>query len=499
METKANYIATGAFTLAVIVGAFGFIFWFQNTGRSTAQATYRVVFDGSVSGLRTGAAVLFNGIRVGEVAELALDAADPHKVVAVIALGRTVPVRADTKVGLQFQGLTGLAEVSLAGGSVDAAPLTADAGTPPTLYADASATADVTQQARDVLARIDGMVAANESALHLSLRNIETVTSTLADNSARLDKVMEGLQNLAGGTDGNGQIGRAADFDPASCRRSRQEHQRDFSRAVAVFQFRAEGIPGLRHRRPAHLGRAEQGDQKYRPASEPADLRALIVCRLRRNFGVVVERHDARIRQRPRRAFVIGPIDDLEAAVLVLDQRRAAFHPIAAIHVADAEIVVHHRVMDMAADHAVDLVAMRFRGQRLLEGADIVHRVLDLVLGPLRQRPVAKAEAAAHGVEIAVDQDGEVVGRIAEERQPARVLDHHVEHVAVHDQITAAVGGVVDRGLDHFDAAKMSAVIIAQEFVVIAGHVDDARALARLAQTASAPRRCVVAASTSRI
>jgi phospholipid/cholesterol/gamma-HCH transport system substrate-binding protein len=213
METKANYIATGVFTLAVIVGAFGFIFWFQNTGRSTAQATYRVVFDGSVSGLRTGAAVLFNGIRVGEVADLALDAADPHKVVAVIALGRTVPVRADTKVGLQFQGLTGLAEVSLAGGSVDAAPLTADAdaGTPPTLYADASATADVTQQARDVLARINGLVADNESALHLSLRNIETVTSTLADNSARLDKVMEGLQSLAGSGDGNGQIGRAAD------------------------------------------------------------------------------------------------------------------------------------------------------------------------------------------------------------------------------------------------------------------------------------------------
>src|SRR5580704_8235789 len=91
METKANYIATGVFTLAVIVGAFGFIFWFQNAGRSAAQATYRVVFDGSVSGLRTGAAVLFNGIRVGEVAELALDAADPHKVVAVIALGRSVP------------------------------------------------------------------------------------------------------------------------------------------------------------------------------------------------------------------------------------------------------------------------------------------------------------------------------------------------------------------------------------------------------------------------
>src|ERR1700747_1736668 len=104
METKANYIATGAFTLAVIVGAFGFIFWFQNTGRSTAQATYRVVFDGSVSGLRTGAAVLFNGIRVGEVTELRLDPAAPRAVVAMVSLEKNVAVRADTAVSLEYQG-----------------------------------------------------------------------------------------------------------------------------------------------------------------------------------------------------------------------------------------------------------------------------------------------------------------------------------------------------------------------------------------------------------
>jgi phospholipid/cholesterol/gamma-HCH transport system substrate-binding protein len=211
METKANYIVTGAFTLAVIVGAFGFVFWFQSSGRGGEHATYRIVFDGSVAGLRTGASVLFNGIRVGEVAELALDTKDPRKVVALIAVDRTVPVRDDTKVGLDFQGLTGLAEVSLTGGSADAAPLVAQGGQPPTILAGANATADVTQQARDVLTRIDGLVAANEMVLRSSLRNIETVTSTLADNSQRLDKVMLGLQNLIGGTDGNGQIGQAAD------------------------------------------------------------------------------------------------------------------------------------------------------------------------------------------------------------------------------------------------------------------------------------------------
>jgi phospholipid/cholesterol/gamma-HCH transport system substrate-binding protein len=55
METRANYIVTGAFTLAVIVGVFGFIFWFQNTAGGGERSSYRVVFVGSVSGLRVRA------------------------------------------------------------------------------------------------------------------------------------------------------------------------------------------------------------------------------------------------------------------------------------------------------------------------------------------------------------------------------------------------------------------------------------------------------------
>jgi phospholipid/cholesterol/gamma-HCH transport system substrate-binding protein len=139
METRANYIVTGAFTLAVIVGVFGFIFWFQNTAGGGERSSYRVVFAGSVSGLRTGSAVLFNGIRVGRVSGLGLDAHDPRKVVATISVERAVPVRADTKVALTYQGLTGLAEVALTGGAPDAALLVADSGGPSTLYAQAAA------------------------------------------------------------------------------------------------------------------------------------------------------------------------------------------------------------------------------------------------------------------------------------------------------------------------------------------------------------------------
>jgi len=239
METKANYIVTGMFTLAVIIGAFGFIYWFENSSRGGEHATYRVVFDGSVSGLRTGAAVLFNGIRTGEVADLALDERDPRKVAAVITLDRMVPVRADTKVGLEFQGLTGLAEISLTGGAADAAPIVAQAGTAPTLYADAAATSDVTQQARDVLTRIDGLVAENETVLRASLRNIETVTTNLAQNSERLNNVMSGLENLTGSGDSNGQIGQAAD----SIRRLADDLDKNTTEISAgLAQFSSSGL-----------------------------------------------------------------------------------------------------------------------------------------------------------------------------------------------------------------------------------------------------------------
>ena len=209
METRANYIVTGAFTLAVIVGAFGFVYWFQNSGSGGARAVYRVVFEGSVSGLGAGSGILFNGIRVGEVERLTLDPHNPRRVLAKVSVDRAVPVRADTKVALQFQGLTGVAEISLTGGSADAALLAADDGLP-TLYADPNASADVTQAARDVLARIDGLVAENETVLRSSLRNIETVTSALAQNSQRLDKVMAGLENLTGSGDNHGEIADAA-------------------------------------------------------------------------------------------------------------------------------------------------------------------------------------------------------------------------------------------------------------------------------------------------
>src|SRR5215475_2177321 len=208
METRANYVLIGLFTLAVIVGAFGFVYWFNTIGGAGERAAYRIVFDGSVSGLRPGASVLFNGIRVGEVTELKLDPAQPRAVVATVSLEKSVAVRADTAVSLEYQGVTGTASIALRGGSQDAA---APPGSPPTLTVDAAGAQDVTQAAREAMRRIDALVTDNEAVLKGALKNIEMFSQTLATNSERINHILEGAEGLlGGGPDSPGDIAQAA-------------------------------------------------------------------------------------------------------------------------------------------------------------------------------------------------------------------------------------------------------------------------------------------------
>src|SRR5262245_63718854 len=98
--------------------------------------------------------------------------------------------------------------------------------------------------------------------------------------------------------------------------------------------------------------------------------------------------HTALLRQQVARLRAAGPGDDLEAAVEVLDHGGAALDPVAAIDVAAAGIIPNHRMMDVAADDAIDAVPLGFGCNCLLVVADEIDGVLDLQLGPLRQRPI---------------------------------------------------------------------------------------------------------------
>ena len=214
METRANYVLIGSFTLAVIAAAFGFVMWFQSLHTTKARTPLRVIFEGPASGLRNGGSVNFNGIRIGEVMSVKLD--NPRRVVALAMIENNAPIRKDTLVGLEFQGLTGVAAISLKGGQEAAPPAPLDEDGIPVLTADPNALQDVTEAIRGTLQNINRVVADNQEAVKNSLHNLETFTASLARNAEKIDNVMLkvdgvmskadslmlGLDTLAGGKEG---------------------------------------------------------------------------------------------------------------------------------------------------------------------------------------------------------------------------------------------------------------------------------------------------------
>ncbi len=199
METRAPYALIGLFVLAAIGAVFGFVFWLHNTGGLGERTVYRVRFENAVSGLLTGAAVLFNGIRVGEVTDLGLNPDNPRQVMVTIAVVATTPVRADTQAGLEYQGLTGVPVVSLIGGASGVALLPASKTEPPILIADPAAGQSMTEAARQALRRVDAVLADNSEALKSAIGNLSTFTGALARNSDRVDGILSGLERMTAG------------------------------------------------------------------------------------------------------------------------------------------------------------------------------------------------------------------------------------------------------------------------------------------------------------
>src|SRR3984957_5245659 len=140
-------------------------------------------------------------------------------------------------------------------------------------------------------------------------------------------------------------------------------------------------------------------------ASQPILLSRVIVS------GRCAQRRSARCEERQ----IIGsrPVDQLEPPIMMLHQRRAAFHPVAVIDVEHALHLAHFCMVDVAAHNAVETAAARFIGKRALESIDRLYRPLPLAFEPGGQRPVGITEAATQRVKPAVENQRDGVGAVA--------------------------------------------------------------------------------------
>ena len=200
MRARASNVMIGTLTLALIAGSLGAWLGYQKLAGAKQKTAFRVIFEGSASGLRQGGSVNFAGIRVGEVVSLKLD--HPRRVVALALIDGNTPVKSDTQVGLEFQGLTGIAAISFTGGSDEAPPLKKGPDGVPELTADADGTLNTQEKIRAALRNVDRVISDNEVAVKETLLNFETFTASLSSDGQKIISIIATAEDGVAAVDG---------------------------------------------------------------------------------------------------------------------------------------------------------------------------------------------------------------------------------------------------------------------------------------------------------
>lgn len=182
METKANYVLIGAFTIVVTLFLLLFALWAAKYSSEKSWREYAVIFNEPVTGLSEGSTVQYNGIGVGTVQQLSLAPDDPRRVIAKLRLQADAPVKTDTRAKLSLTGITGTPIIQLTGGSPNS-PRLAESGNGdvPIIQTEASALQNIADTANRLVARLD-QVLSDDNVKHVSntLANIESLTGSIA-------------------------------------------------------------------------------------------------------------------------------------------------------------------------------------------------------------------------------------------------------------------------------------------------------------------------------
>jgi phospholipid/cholesterol/gamma-HCH transport system substrate-binding protein len=185
MAARASNLFIGTVTLAAIAVAFSGFLEFRKVRADRQLGPLRIVFEGSAAGLRKGGPVNFDGVQIGQVKSVKLDG--PRKIVALTMVDHRAPIRKDTAVGLEAQGLTGLMAISLIGGAPGAQPVPLDDEGVPTLSADLSEA----QSVRETLHNVDHVLVDNRQLIKDSLLGFENYTAMLAGEGDAIDGIMD--------------------------------------------------------------------------------------------------------------------------------------------------------------------------------------------------------------------------------------------------------------------------------------------------------------------
>ena len=208
METRAHYVAVGAFVLAMITLAFAAVLWLARAQLTTEYANYYIYFKGPVTGLSKGAAVDYSGVPIGKVTEIRLDR--EKQIQVTVEIEASVEIKTNDRASVETNILSGVSFIQISGGTKEAALLVTQAGERYPIiraryssFASLSARApQLADKANEVLDDVKEMLdEKNRQAFAEILYNVRVLTKGIPELAANLNTAVLTASTLLGNID----------------------------------------------------------------------------------------------------------------------------------------------------------------------------------------------------------------------------------------------------------------------------------------------------------
>lgn len=114
MESRVNYMISGAFILFFSAALIGFVFWMNKYGYEKQEFDlYRVYLKESVSGLNVESPVKYKGVEVGSVSDIKINPKNSEEIEIRLQIEKDTPIKENNLAVLGSKGITGIKYIEI--------------------------------------------------------------------------------------------------------------------------------------------------------------------------------------------------------------------------------------------------------------------------------------------------------------------------------------------------------------------------------------------------
>lgn len=198
MESKTNYFIVGLTVLLLTAGLIIVGLWLSTGFDQKRYHTYIVYMHEAVSGLNIESPVKYNGVKVGFISDIELNATNPQEVTLQLQIAEDTPITISTQATLISQGITGATFLGLSATSSTMTPLKKSPKAPYPIIPYKRSFFNQLEKNIDELSTNIKLIFDKENSDHIkqSLTNLEKITAVIEHNSNHLNASLQKLPEL---------------------------------------------------------------------------------------------------------------------------------------------------------------------------------------------------------------------------------------------------------------------------------------------------------------